>query len=51
MIQLIIKKRDGSVRDNKNLDILECQNCGLVYLSSNEHINEEFYEDSNMHAQ
>lgn len=45
------KKREGSVRDKKSLDILECQNCGLVYLSSKEHIQKDFYEDSNMHAQ
>jgi len=43
------KKRDGSVRDNKSLEIYECLECGLVYLSSFEHINEEFYENSNMH--
>jgi 2-polyprenyl-3-methyl-5-hydroxy-6-metoxy-1,4-benzoquinol methylase len=42
------KKRDGEVRDNKNLDILECKNCGLVFLSSNKHIDNNFYEQSNM---
>lgn len=40
--------RDGQVRDNSNLKILECTNCGLVFLSSHDHINEMFYEDSNM---
>ena len=45
------KIRDGSVRDNKNLEILECLNCGLVYLSSLEHINEDFYEESNIHEE
>lgn len=45
------KKRDGSVRDNKNLEIYECLNCGLVYLSNLEHIDEEFYENSNMHKE
>jgi 2-polyprenyl-3-methyl-5-hydroxy-6-metoxy-1,4-benzoquinol methylase len=43
------KKRDGSVRDNGSLEIYECINCGLVYLSSFEHINKEFYEELNMH--
>ena len=43
-------KRPGSVRDNKDLDILECQNCGLVFLSARDHISEGFYEDSQMHA-
>ncbi len=43
------KKRDGSVRDNKNLEILECLDCGLVYLSSLKHIDDKFYETSNMH--
>lgn len=43
------KKRDGSVRDNDSLEIYECVNCGLVYLSNFDHINQNFYEDSNMH--
>ena len=43
------KNRKGSVRDNKNLDILECCDCGLLFLSQNNHINETFYENSNMH--
>lgn len=43
------KKRKGTVRDNKNLEIFECFDCGLVFLSEDEHINESFYENSNMH--
>lgn len=43
------KKRKGTVRDNKNLEIFECCDCGLVFLSEDEHINESFYENSNMH--
>ncbi len=43
------KKRDGSVRDNKKLDILECNNCGLVFLSDDKHIDNNFYEESKMH--
>lgn len=42
-------QREGSVRDNKDLSILECDECGLVYLSSMDHIDEGFYEESNMH--
>jgi len=45
------KKREGSVRDNKDLEIYECLNCGLVYLSSFDHINEAYYEESNMHKE
>lgn len=43
------KKRKGSVRDNKNLEIFECCDCGLVFLSQDNHIDETFYENSNMH--
>ena len=43
-----LKKREGEVRDNKNLDIMECQDCGLVFLSSFDHITNNFYEESNM---
>jgi len=42
-------KREGKVRDNDSLEILECSNCGLVFLSSVDHIKENFYEDSGMH--
>ena len=42
-------KRTGSVRDNPDIDILECSNCGLVYLSSLGHIQGEHYETSGMH--
>ena len=42
-------KRTGSVRDNRDIDILECSNCGLVYLSSLGHIQSEHYEKSGMH--
>lgn len=41
-------KRDGSVRDNSSLEILECKSCSLVQLSSLTHIDENFYEESNM---
>ena len=44
-----LKKRSGSVRDSKNLEIFECLDCGLVFLSEDSHIDDKFYEDSNMH--
>lgn len=40
--------RDGHVRDINQLKIHECLHCGLVYLSSFDHINEGFYEESGM---
>ena len=42
-------KRTGSVRDNPDIDVLECSDCGLVYLSSLEHIQDKHYEESGMH--
>ena len=42
--------RLGSVRDNPDLKILECKNCGLVFLSSLQHIEGSFYENSGMHG-
>lgn len=42
-------KRTGSVRDNPDIDILECSDCGLVYLSSLDHIQDGHYEESGMH--
>ena len=42
-------ERPGSVRDNKKLKILECDDCGLVYLSSTKHIKKLHYEMSGMH--
>jgi len=42
-------KRTGSVRDNLNIDILECSDCELVYLSSLSHIQDKHYEESGMH--
>jgi 2-polyprenyl-3-methyl-5-hydroxy-6-metoxy-1,4-benzoquinol methylase len=41
--------RSGKVRDNITIVPLECCNCGLVYLSSFNHIATGFYEDSLMH--
>ncbi len=42
--------RKGQVRDAPDLKILECTHCGLVTLSSLEHIQAGFYEDSGMHG-
>ena len=42
-------KREGQVRDLPELEILECQNCSLVFLSSFEHIDQDFYKNSGMH--
>jgi len=42
-------KRPGSVRDRSDLEILFCVSCGLVCLSSFDHIKVGFYENSGMH--
>jgi len=44
------KKRPGSVRDNMKLKVLECKNCGLVFLSSFSHITSNHYKRSGMHG-
>jgi len=46
----VFKTRDGEVRDTPALKILECLECGLVTLISQEHIQDGFYEDSGMHG-
>lgn len=40
--------RKGQVRDAPHLKIIECADCGLVTLSSLEHIQAGFYEQSSM---
>lgn len=42
------EKLDGKVRDNETLDVLQCKNCSLVFLSSFEHICDNFYEEDGM---
>ncbi len=42
--------RKGAVRDDPSLKILECTNCGLVTLSSIQHIQSGHYEASGMHG-
>jgi SAM-dependent methyltransferase len=43
------KKRKGEVRDNKDLEIIECLKCGLVSLSEFSHIEHRHYEEGKMH--
>ena len=43
------RKRVGRVRDNHNLDIIECLSCGLVFLSSFDHMHKYFYQEARMH--
>jgi len=43
------KKRRGKVRDNPDLEVMECPSCGLIFLSSFSHISKDFYESSKMH--
>lgn len=45
------RQKPGTVRDLPELKVLECSDCGLVFLSSTEHIKDSFYEESGMHAQ
>ena len=42
------EKLDGIVRDNPDLAILKCKNCSLVFLSSFDHICDNFYEEDGM---
>jgi 2-polyprenyl-3-methyl-5-hydroxy-6-metoxy-1,4-benzoquinol methylase len=42
-------QRPGKVRDNDQLHILECCSCGLVFLPSSDHIQENYYQNSVMH--
>jgi len=44
-------KRPGSVRDNPEIEVFECASCGLVFLSSLDHIRNGFYENSEMHGE
>lgn len=45
-----LTSRKGKVRDNPNLRILECSNCGLVFLNDFKHITDDFYKKSGMHG-
>ena len=48
--QADLRVRKGTVRDDPSLKILECANCGLVMLSSFQHIHAQHYEESGMHG-
>ena len=39
-----------SLRDDKTIKVLRCKRCSLVFLSSFEHINKDFYKDGKMHS-
>ena len=43
--------RKGTVRDDSSLRVVECGGCGLVTLSSREHIRAGHYEGSGMHGE
>lgn len=43
-------QRPGKLRDDPTLKVYECKSCGLVFLSSFDHISNGFYEDSQMHG-
>jgi SAM-dependent methyltransferase len=43
------RSRPGKVRDDASLEIFECQDCGLVFLSRTK-LPEGFYEQSSMHG-
>jgi len=45
-----ILDRPGSLPNNSDLSICECASCGLVFLSSFDHIKENYYENSEMHG-
>ncbi|PJZ86302.1 class I SAM-dependent methyltransferase [Leptospira harrisiae] len=44
------QNRPGKVRDNDQLIVKECLSCGLVFLSSFDHIHEAHYQESGMHG-
>lgn len=43
------RRKIGKVRDNPELKVIECLSCGLVFLSSFEHICKDFYEQALIH--
>ena len=44
-------KKEGVVRDKPDLQVLQCKNCDLVFLSEIDHITNETYEKSGMHEE
>lgn len=45
------KLRKGTVRDNHNLEVRDCCDCGLVYLDKTTHISDSHYQESGMHIE
>ncbi len=45
-----IKLIKNGVRDNKNIDVFKCLNCGLEFLSNTHQADEKYYEQGQMHA-
>jgi len=43
--------KHNGVRDNPEINVMECCSCGLVYLSSVDHIDNGHYENSCMHEE
>jgi len=46
-----LRTKHQSVRDRDDVSVLECQRCGLVFLSSFDHITADFYSGSRMHSE
>jgi cyclopropane fatty-acyl-phospholipid synthase-like methyltransferase len=45
-----LSARKGEVRDAPGMQILQCNDCGLVFLGATDHIAHGFYENSGMHG-
>ena len=45
-----ITETEYKLRDSKDLKVLKCNNCSLVFLSSFEHISRDFYQRGKMHS-
>lgn len=45
---LKISNEKGKVRDNSKLKIKRCNNCNLIFLSTNSHIHKNYYRNSEM---
>ena len=43
-----IEKIHSGTRGNSDVDVLRCKNCRLVFLSTFEHLKDDFYEDGGM---
>lgn len=43
-----VEHTNYNLRDNKTLKVLKCKNCSVCFLSSFEHINENFYQEGKM---